>query len=137
MAAAMGERGRGGAGRPAPGGPAQRDAPVAERVGLVEEDDHPAVPQRELAELAEEALDLEDADAHEHVDERARVDEHVRLAGLARHRLRHQRLAGAGRSPEQDAAGYVAAPGLDLPWVLQVQDVLLNTLQHMVLTPDV
>ena len=127
------------------GGPAAREvraalgqrAAAAQRVGLVEEHDHAAVPEREPAQLAEQGLDLEDADAHEHVDERARVHEHVRAAGLARHRLRHQRLAGAGRSPEQDAAGHVAAPGLDLLRVLQVQDVLFHPLQDMVLAPDV
>ena len=53
------------------------------------------------------------------------------------HRLGHQRLAGARRPPEQDAAGHVAAPGLDLLRVLQVEDVLLDPLQHVVLAPDV
>ncbi len=112
-------------------------AAAAERVRLVEEHDHPAVPQGEPAQLPEQPLDLEDADAHEHVDERARVDEHVRAAGLARHRLGHQRLAGARRPPEQDAARHVAAPGLDLLRVLQVEDVLLDPLQHVVLAPHV
>ena len=42
----------------------------AEAVRLVEEHDHPAVPQRQLAQLAVERLHLDDADAHEHVDER-------------------------------------------------------------------
>ena len=76
---------------------------VAERVGLVEEHDHAAVAQGELAQLAEERLHLEDADPEEHVRERARVDEDERLAGLTGDRFGHERLAGAGRPPQQDA----------------------------------
>src|SRR5215472_2874554 len=38
---------------------AEAAAAAAERVGLVEEDDHAAVPDRELAQLAEQALHLE------------------------------------------------------------------------------
>ena len=93
---------------PARDRPAERPA-VAQRVRLVEEHDHAAVAQRELAQLPEQRLDLEDPDAHEHVDERAGVDEDVRPAGLTGDRLGHQRLAGAGRPPQQDAAGDVAA----------------------------
>ena len=83
---------------------AAHGAAAAERVGLVEEHDHAAVAHRELAQLPEQRLDLEDADTHEHVGEGAGVDEHVGLARLARHRLGHQRLAGARRAPQQDAA---------------------------------
>ena len=107
---------------------AHRAAAAAEGVGLVEEHDDPAVAQRQLAQLAVEALDLEDADPEEHVDERARVDEHVRLAGLAGDRLGQQRLAGAGRAPEQDAAGDVAALLLDRLGVLEEDDVLPHAL---------
>src|ERR1700716_2021752 len=92
---------------------AHGDAAVAERVGLVEEDDHAAVAQRELAQLTEQSLDLEHADAHEHIDERAGVDEHVGLACLACDRLGHQRLARAWRAPQQEAAWHVAAAVLD------------------------
>ena len=98
---------------PPPKIPPGVSAPVAEGVGLVEEDDHPAVAHRQLAQLAEQALDLQDAHAHEHVLEGAGVDEDERLAGLPGHRLGHQRLAGPGRSPQQDAAGHVAALLLD------------------------
>ena len=69
-------------------------AAAAERVGLVEEHDHAAVAQRELAQLAEQRLDLEDADAHEHVVERAGVDEDV---GPARSRPRRPRPSASCR----------------------------------------
>src|SRR3954469_22989543 len=109
----------------------QRTA-VAERVSLVEEDDHAAVAHGQLAELAEQALDLEDADAEEHVLEGAGIDEHVGLAGLAGHRFGHQRLAGTRWSPQQDAGGDIAALGLDALGVLEVDDVLLDPLEHVV-----
>ena len=133
----MGERHRGGPAGPAADAALGQLTAVTQRVGLVEEDDHPAVPQREPPQLAEQRLHLEDADTHEHVDERARVDEHVRAAGLTRHRLGHQRLAGARRPPEQQAARHVAAALLDQLGVLQEDDVLLDPLEHVVLTPDV
>ena len=112
-------------------------AAAAERVGLVEEHDHAAVAERELAQLPEQRLDLEDADAHEHVVERAGVDEDVGPAGLARDGLGHQRLAGAGRPPEQHAGRHVAALLLDRVRVLQEDDVLLDPLDDVVLAPDV
>ena len=129
--------------RPVPGlRPAARPdlrerAAAAERVGLVEEHDHAAVAERELAQLPEQRLDLEDADAHEHVGERAGVDEDVGLAGLAGDRLGHQRLAGAGRPPQQHAGRHVAALLLDRVRVLQEDDVLLDPRDHVVLAPDV
>src|SRR5438034_1359197 len=83
------------------------------RRGFVEEDEDPAVAQCELAQLAEKALHLEDADTHEHVGERARIDEHERLPGLARNRLGHQRLSCSRRAPQQDATRHVSAPLLD------------------------
>ena len=138
MAARGRERRRRGGTPPAAAGDALgHHAAVAQRVGLVEEDDHPAVAQREPAQLTEQRLHLEDADAHEHVDERARIDEHVRLAGLARDRLGHQRLAGPGRTPQQQAAGHVAALFLDDLRVLEEDDVLLDPLEHVVLAPDI
>ena len=112
-------------------------AAIAERVSLVEEHDHPAVAQGELAKLAEQALDLEDPDAHEHVGECAGVDEHEGLAGLARHRLGHQRLAGTGRAPQQQATGNISAPLLDRLGVVEEQHVLLDPLEHRVLAPDI
>ena len=53
---------------------------AAQGVGLVEEHDDPAVPQRHLARLPEQRLDLQDPDTHEHVRERAGLDEHERRA---------------------------------------------------------
>ena len=110
---------------------------AAERVRFVEEDDHAAVPDRELTKLAEEALHLQDAHTEEHVDERARIHEHIGLAGLAGHRLGHERLTGARRTPEQDASRHVAAVVLDGLWVLEVEDVFLHSGEHMILTPHV
>jgi hypothetical protein len=137
--AARGRERRGG--RPATGAAADAAlgqlATVAQRVGLVEEDDHAAVPQGEPPQLTEERLHLEDADAHEHVDEGAGVDEHVRAAGLAGHRLGHQRLAGSRRPPQQQAARHVAAALLHQLGVLQEDDVLPDPLEHVVLAPDV
>ena len=128
---------RGVAGAAAAGAALCERATTAQRVGLVEEHDHAAVAEREPAQLPEERLDLEDADAHEHVVERAGVDEDVWPAGLARHGLGHERLAGAGRSPEQHAGGDVAALLLDGVRVLQEDDVLLDPVDHVVLAPDV
>src|SRR6266581_6315852 len=61
----------------------------------------------------------------------------TQLAGLPGHRLGHQRLTGARRSPEQDAAGNVTALLLDRLRILQEQHVLLHPLQHVVLAPHV
>ena len=113
----------------------QRPA-AAERVGLVEEDDHPAVAHGQFAQLAEQGLDLQHSDAHEHLDESARVDEDERLARLARHGLGHERLARPRRAPQEDAAGHVTAPGLDRVGVLQENDALLHPGQHGVLAPN-
>ena len=112
-------------------------APVAEDVRLVEEDHHSAVAQRLLAQLAVEPLDLHRGDADEGLHEGRRIDEDVRLAGLARHRLGHERLARARGPPQEDAARHVAALGLDLGRLLQEVDVLLHLVQHRVLAPDV
>ena len=119
------------------GGLRDRPAAVAEGVGLVEEHDDAAVAQRELAQLAEQGLHLHDADADEHGLEGARVDEHVGTTGLAGHGLGHERLARAGRPPEEDAAGHVAALALDLLRLLEEDDVLLDPVEHVVLAPDV
>ena len=112
-------------------------ATVTQRVGLVEEDDYAAVAQRKLPQLTEQRLDLENADAHEHVREGARVDEYVRLARLARDRLGHKGLPSAGRAPQQQAARHITALLLDLMWTLEVEDVLLDPRHDMILTPYV
>ncbi len=111
---------------------AERSA-VAQGVRLVEEHDHPAVANGELAELAVQALHLEDPDAHEHLDERARIDEHERLRGLPGDGLRHQRLPRAGRAPEQQTAGHVATTVLDRFGIVEEDHVLLDPLQDRVL----
>ena len=108
-------------------------AAVPQRVCLVDEDDHAPVASGQLAELPVQRLDLQDADTHEHVDEGAGLDEDEGLRGLARDRLRHQRLARARRSPEEQATRDVAAALLDRLGVLEEDDVLLHALQNGVL----
>src|SRR5215472_8592813 len=108
---------------------------AAQRVSLVEEDDHAAIADGEFAQLAEQPFDLQDADAEEHVDERAGIDEHIRLAGLAGDRLGHQRLAGPRRPPQQDAARHIAAVILDRLRVVEEQHVLLDPLDDVILAP--
>ena len=103
--------GGGGLGRPSSLG---EGPPAAQGVGFVEEHHHPAVAQGHLAQLAEQALDLEDADAEEHVYEGARLDEHEGEAHLSGRGLGDQGLSGPRRPPEQDSARNVAALGLDL-----------------------
>src|ERR1700737_3398729 len=105
-------------------GTAAHGPAVAERVGFIEEDDHPAVAHGELAQLSKQALDLHDADAHEHGLERAGVDEDKRLPSLAGDGFGHERLTRTGRAPQQDAARDVAAPLLDGFRVLEKDHVL-------------
>ena len=121
---------------PCDGGPcAASCAAAAECVGLVEEGDDAAVAERELAQTPEEQLHLD----HTHADgvELAGVDVDERLAGLARHRFGHERLAGAGRPPQQQAARDVPALLLDHLRVVEEDEVLLHLLEHRVLAPDV
>ena len=98
---------------------AHTGAPVAQSVGLIEEGHHAPVAKGQLAELAEQALHLENAHPHEHVHEGTGINEHEGFAGLARGGLGQQRLAGAGWAVEQDAAGGVAADLLDGLGVLE------------------
>ena len=84
-----------------------------------------AVAHRELAKLAVQRPNLEDADAHEHVDEGAGVDVHERLHGLAGHGLRHQRLARAWRSPA-GSRGACTATGLSRLEVVEEDQGLLE-----------
>ncbi len=104
-----------------------------QRVRLVDEHDRAAVAHRELPELTVEGAHLEDADPHEHVDERAGVDVHERLGRLAGDGLGHEGLAGAGRAPEQDAARHVAAPRLDRLGVVEEDQRLLELAESRVL----
>ena len=117
--------------------PSDAAAAAAERVGFVEEDDHAAVPDGQLAQPPEERLHLQHPDAEEHIDEGARVDEDVGLSGLSGHRLGHQSLAGARRPPQQDPARHVTAVILDRLRVLQEEDVLLHAREDVVLAPHV
>ena len=91
--------------------------------------------ERQFAQLAEQPFHFEDADAHEHLDEGAGVDENERLADLAGDGLCYERLAGAGRAPQEDSARDVATLCLDLVGVLQEGDVLLDQVEHVVLAP--
>jgi hypothetical protein len=54
--------------------------------------------------LVEQVADAAGADADEHLDELRAGDAEERDARLAGDRAGHQRLAGAGRADEQDAA---------------------------------
>src|SRR4029079_9205796 len=110
---------------------------AAQHICFVEEDDHAAVPQRELAKLAVKELDLHRGDTDEGLYERRRIDEDVRLAGLAGRRLRHQGFAGGRRGPQQDSARHVAAAVFDLLRPLQEVEVLLDPPHDVVLAPDV
>ena len=77
-----------------------RAALAADGVDLVDEDDRRAVLARDL----EQAPDARGAEAGEHLDERrGRLREEVR-ARLVGDGLGQQRLAGAGRAVQQDAA---------------------------------
>ena len=77
-----------------------RAALAADGVDLVDEDDRRAL----LARHREQAPDARGAEAGEHLDERGgRLREEVR-ARLVGDRLGQQRLAGAGRPVQQDAA---------------------------------
>ncbi len=115
------------------GTPLGRGPSIAERVGFIEEDDHAPVPEREPTQLPVERLDLQDAHAHEHVDEGAGVDRHERFRGLSGDGLRHQGLARAGRPPQQDPARDVAATLLDRLGIVQEDHVLLHAVEHGVL----
>ena len=56
-----------------------------------------------LPRLLEQVAHARRADADEHLDELRAVDREERHAGLAGHRAREQRLAGAGRADQQHA----------------------------------
>ncbi len=57
-----------------------------------------------LLRLLEQLADPRGPEPHEHLDELARVQREERHVRLARHRPREERLAGAGRPDEQEAA---------------------------------
>ena len=81
------------------------DADLAERVELVDEDD-----ARRLGfGLREQIAHPRRADADEHLDELGAAQAEERHLGLAGHRARQQRLAGARRPDQQHALGDAAA----------------------------
>ncbi len=88
---------------------AHATARAGDRVDLLDEADRAAFLARRLAELLEEVADLATGRAVELVLECGRRHEQERHTRLARHRLRHVRLAGAGRPLEQHALARAAA----------------------------
>ncbi len=80
---------------------------AADRVDLVDEDDARCIPLRLVEEIAHAA----GADADEHLDELRTGDAEERHPGLAGDRPREERLAGTGRSDQQDAARNARAQG--------------------------
>ena len=99
-----------------------RAALAADGVDLVDEDDRRVVLTRDL----EQPPDARGAEAGEHLDERRgrlRVEVRARLVG---DRLGQQRLAGAGRAVEQDAARHSGAELREARRVTQELDDLLE-----------
>ncbi len=105
----------------------------ADGVELVDEDDARAVTPR----VAEEAPDARGADAGVHLDEIGSAGRDERHAGLARHRARQQRLAGAWRADEQDAARDAPADRREASGVLQEVDDLAHLVLGLVDARDV
>ena len=106
---------------------------ASDGVDLVDEDDRGRV----LLGLLEEVADPAGADAHEHLDEVGAGDRVERHAGLAGHRAREQRLAGAGRAVEQHALGDLGADGLELGRLLEELLDLAELLDRLVAARDV
>ena len=99
-----------------------RAALAADGVDLVDEDDRRAVVAGDL----EQPPDARRAEAGEHLDERGgRLRVEVR-ARLLRAGLGQQRLAGAGRAVQQDAARHLGAELLEARRVAQELDDLLE-----------
>ena len=110
---------------------------VAERVGLVEEHDDAAVAEGELAQLPEQAFTLRMPTpmniawkAPGSTNTNGRPVSPATASAM-------QRLAGAGRTPQQDAAGHVAALAPRSLGLLEEDDALLHPGEHRVLAPDV
>ena len=102
-------------------------------VELVDEDDARRVAARFLEQLA----DARCADAGVHLDEVGTARRDERHARFSRHRARQQRLAGARRPDEQDAARNPAANGGEPRRVLQEVDDFLNLVLGLVHARDV
>ena len=99
-----------------------------QRVQLVDEDDA----RRRLPRLLEQVAHPRGADAHEHLDELGAVGGEERHARLAGHRARQQRLAGAGRPHQQDAARDMRAQPGELLRPLQEIDDLVQFVLRLV-----
>ena len=95
---------------------------AADRVDLVDEDDAGRV----ALGLVEQVAHARGADADEHLDELGAADREERHARFARDGARQQRLAGAGRADEQDAARDAGAQGDELLGVLEELDDLVR-----------
>src|SRR5512133_1112672 len=93
-------------------------------VELVDEDDR----RRVLARLVEQLADTRRAETGEHLDERGRALRVELRARFVRDRLRHQRLAGSGRSVEEDSLRDACAEALEALRVAQEVDDLLQLL---------
>ena len=95
---------------------------AADRVDLVDEDDA----RRVALGLVEQVADAAGADADEHLDELGAGDAEERHAGLTGDGACHQRLAGAGRPDQQDAARDAGAERVELLRVLEELDDFLE-----------
>ena len=108
-------------------------APLAHGVDLVDEDDAGGL----LVCLLEEVAHLGGAAANEHLDELGAGDLEERHAGLARHGLGHEGLAGSRRADEKRAARTACADLVVLVGLLEERDDLLQRLLGLVLAGDV
>ena len=106
---------------------------AADRVDLVDEDDRLA----HAARLLEQVADAAGADADEHLHEVGTGDAEEADAGLAGDRAGEQRLAGAGRTDEQDALGDAGADLLEPLGHAQEVDDLGDLLLDAVVAGDV
>src|SRR5262249_59824721 len=121
--------GRGGV----PPAPPRQSARLGQRVELVDEDDA----GRLALGLREEVPHARRTHADEQLHELGAADREERHVGLARHRLRQQRLAGARRTDQEDALRQLAAEQSVLSRLLQELDDLLQLLLGLVLPRDV
>src|SRR5690606_17671183 len=105
----------------------------SDRVDLVDEDDA----RRILLGLLEHVAHAGGTHAHEHLDEVGAGNGEERHVGFARNGAREQRLAGARRAHEQDAAGNAAAEPLELSGIAQELDDLFEVLLGLVDAGDI
>ena len=106
---------------------------AADRIDFVDEDDAGRV----LLGVFEHVAHAGRAHADEHFDEVGTGDAEERHLGLAGDALGQQRLAGAGRADQQQAARNAAAELLELGRVLQEVDHFLDFFLGLVAARDV